>query len=50
VEHKHWTTVIKKDLDDLHPGDVVRVTPRGSAPAHITIVRRAADELASPEH
>src|SRR5262245_10664774 len=49
VEHKQWTTVSKKDLEALHPGDVVRVTPRGSAPAHITIVRSAADELSSPE-
>src|SRR5262245_42837656 len=49
VEHRQWTTVIKKDLDGLHPGDIVRVTSGGSAPAHITIVRSAADELASPE-
>jgi len=49
VEHKHWTTVASGTLDGVAIGDIVRVTRRDPLPAYVTVMRKAADELASPE-
>ena len=49
AEHRRWTTVARADLAGVHPGDVVRVTGHDQQPAHISVVRTAADELGSPE-
>jgi hypothetical protein len=37
------------DLREVQPGDIVRVEPAKGKPAHIVVVRTAADEIASPE-
>jgi hypothetical protein len=49
AEHRRWTTVARADLAGVHPGDIVRVTRHDQQPAHITVVRTAADELSSLE-
>ena len=49
AEHRRWTPVVEADLRDVRPGDIVRVEPAAGKPAHIVVVRAAADELASPE-
>jgi len=36
-------------LETLYPGDIVKVEPAGTQPERIVIVRRAWDEIASPE-
>lgn len=36
-------------LAALQPGDIVKVEPRGDRPERIVIVRRAWEEIASPE-
>ena len=36
-------------LDALHPGDIIKVEPAGGRPDRIVVLRRAWDELASPE-
>lgn len=36
-------------LDTLHPGDIIKVEPAGGHPDRIVVLRRAWDELASPE-
>jgi hypothetical protein len=36
-------------LDDLNPGDIVRVETRAGQPQRIVVVRRVWDELSSPE-
>src|SRR5438874_5930188 len=36
-------------LDTLHPGDIIKVDPAGGRPDRIVVLRRAWDELASPE-
>lgn len=36
-------------LDALNPGDIIKVEPAGTHPARIVVLRRAWDELASPE-
>jgi len=49
VEHRHWTPVVKSDLRGLQPGDIVRVDLQRGGPAHLVLLRTAADELSSPE-
>jgi hypothetical protein len=49
AEHRRWTPVVKADLRDVRPGDIVRVERATGKPAHIVVVRTATDELASPE-
>ena len=49
AEHRRWTPVVKADLRDVHPGDIVRVEHATGKPAHIVVVRTGVDELASPE-
>jgi len=39
----------KAGLDTLHPGDIIKVEPAGGRPDRIVLLRRAWDELASPE-
>ena len=39
----------KTGLDTLHPGDIIKVEPAGGRPDRIVLLRRAWDELASPE-
>ena len=36
-------------LDTLHPGDIIKIEPAGASPDRIVVLRRAWDELASPE-
>ena len=36
-------------LDALNPGDIIKVEPASGRPARIVVLRRAWDELASPE-
>ena len=43
-----WHSAGKRDIDGLGAGDIVRVSANGSGHT-ITILRRAADEIASPE-
>ena len=49
AEHRRWTAVLKADLREVQPGDIIRVEPAKGQPAHIVVVRTAADEIASPE-
>jgi len=49
AEHRRWTPVVKADLREVRPGDIVRVEPATGKPAHIVVLRTAPDELASPE-
>ena len=39
----------KTGLDTLHPGDIIKVEPAGGRPDRIVVLRRAWDEIASPE-
>ncbi len=39
----------KAGLDTLHPGDIIKVEPAGGRPDRIVVLRRAWDEIASPE-
>jgi hypothetical protein len=48
AEHRRWTPVVKADLRGLHPGDIVRVEPQASGPAHLVLLRAAADEALEP--
>ncbi len=36
-------------LDALNPGDIIKVEPASGRPTRIVVLRRAWDELASPE-
>jgi hypothetical protein len=49
AEHGRWTSAVRKDLRDVHPGDIVKVEPAKGKPVRIVVVRTAADEIASPE-
>ena len=49
AEHRRWTAVLRADLREVHPGDIVKVEPAKGKPARIVVVRTAADEIASPE-
>ncbi|MBI4638593.1 MAG: hypothetical protein HY727_19825 [Candidatus Rokubacteria bacterium] len=40
---------VRADLSALHPGDIVKVEPTDGRPERIVVVRRAWEELASPE-
>src|SRR2546427_388747 len=39
----------KAGLDTLPPGDIIKIEPAGGRPDRIVLLRRAWDELASPE-
>jgi len=39
----------KAGLDALNPGDIIKVEPADGRPERIVVLRRAWDELASPE-
>ena len=39
----------KAGLDTLHPGDIIKVEPADGRPDRIVVLRRAWDEIASPE-
>ena len=47
AEHRAWTAVARADLGSVNAGDIVRIE-RGEGRAHLTVVRAAADEIASP--
>lgn len=49
AEHRRWTAVASGDLTGVHPGDIVRVD-RSEGRTHLTVVRTAADEIASPQN
>ena len=49
AEHRRWTVVLRADLREVHPGDIVKVEPAKGKPARMVVVRTAADEIASPE-
>ncbi|OLC13050.1 MAG: hypothetical protein AUH29_14295 [Candidatus Rokubacteria bacterium 13_1_40CM_69_27] len=39
----------KSGLEALNPGDIVKIEPAGDRPDKIVVVRRAWEEIASPE-
>jgi len=39
----------KAGLDTPHPGDIIKIEPAGGRPDRTVLLRRAWDELASPE-
>ena len=39
----------KAGLDTLHPGDIIKIEPADGRPDRIVVLRRAWDEIASPE-
>jgi hypothetical protein len=49
VEHHHWVSVAKRDLSAIGVGDVVKIARAERGPAHVVLLRSAADELTSPE-
>ena len=40
---------VKADLDFLNPGDIVKIEPGAGSVERIVVVRRAWEEIASPE-
>lgn len=49
AEHGRWTRIAKTDVAVLASGDIVTVQRVENGPARVTVVRTAAEELASPE-
>jgi len=49
AEHRRWQAVSKAGLSTVHSGDIVRVDRKDGQLPRITVVRRASEELASPE-
>ena len=49
AEHRRWTQVAKADVANLATGDIVSVAGRDGQVARVRVVRKAAEELASPE-
>jgi hypothetical protein len=49
AEHGRWTRIAKTDVAILASGDIVTVGRPAGGPARVTVVRTAAEELASPE-
>ena len=49
AEHRRWIPVAKRNLQDIHPGDIVRVELTAGQQRRLVVVREAADELGSPE-
>ncbi len=49
AEHRHWTSVARKDLATVNPGDIVRAGRVPNRPTRLVVLRTAADELTSPE-
>jgi len=50
-EHARVVTdeAVKADLDFLNPGDIVKIEPGAGSVERIVVVRRAWEEIASPE-
>jgi len=49
AEHRRWTPVPKADVANLATGDIVSVAGRDGQVSRVRVVRKAAEELASPE-
>ena len=49
AEHRRWTAVSAADLKAVGSGDIVKVEKRDGQPSRITVLRRASDEISSPE-
>ena len=49
AEHRRWTRIARPDASALGAGDIVTVHRPAGGPTRVTVVRTAADELASPE-
>ena len=49
AEHARWTPVVKMDLQDVQPGDIVRVERAAGRSARLVVLRAASDELGGPE-
>ena len=49
AEHRHWTWISKGDVARLTTGDIVSLDRQQGRLPRVNVVRRAADELASPE-
>ena len=49
AEHRHWTWISKRDAALIGVGDIVTLQRDARSLPRITVVRAAADELASPE-
>jgi len=49
AEHRRWTRVVRTDVAVLASGDIVAVRRPEAGLPRLTVVRTAADELASPE-
>jgi hypothetical protein len=50
AEHHKWTAVAPADLNGVKPGDIVRVERGQDRAAHLTVLRDAVEEIASPEN
>jgi hypothetical protein len=50
AEHRRWMRVSPVDAPALGVGDIVTLQRRDGQLPKVTVVRRAAEELASPEH
>ncbi len=49
AEHRRWMSVAKRNLRDIHPGDIVRVETTAGQQRRLVVLREAVDELGSPE-
>ena len=49
AEHRHWTRVSTTDVALMSSGDIVSVHRQDGQLPRVTVVRTAAEELASPE-
>ena len=49
AEHRLWTQVSTEGLGVVQPGDIVKLDRTNGQLSRLTVLRRAADEIGSPE-
>jgi hypothetical protein len=49
AEHRRWTPVSTDALGAVQPGDIVKLDRKDGQLPKLTVLRRAADEIGSPE-
>ena len=49
AEHRRWTSVSAEGLGAVQPGDIVKLDRKDGQLPKLTVLRRASDEIGSPE-